>query len=175
VLDRFYQVAKLLKPNHIVRITADCPLMDPHIIDLVVEKHLSSESDYTSNILPPTYPDGLDVEIFTFESLQKANEGANLLSHREHVTPYIRQKKLFTQYNIKNDIDLSNKRWTLDEPKDYDLISKIYSELYVDGKCFGMDETLTFLKTHSSLESLNNNISRNEGYEKSLKNDKVIK
>ena len=88
VLDRYYQAAKLLEADNIVRITADCPLIDPSIIDEVVALHLKEKSDYTSNTMEESYPDGLDVEIFRFEALKKAWENACLASEREHVTPY---------------------------------------------------------------------------------------
>ena len=101
VLDRFFQVAKLIKPTNIVRITSDCPLIDPKIIDLVIETHLRENADYTSNTLVETFPDGLDVEIFTFKVLYEAWRNAKLLSEREHVTPYIRNSKRFKKINVR--------------------------------------------------------------------------
>ncbi len=114
VLDRFYQISKLIKPNHIVRITADSPLIDPKIIDLIIEKHLQENADYTSNDLKDSFPDGEELEICTFEALKKAWKNANLSSDREHVITYIvNRPKEFKLTNVENDVDLSKERWTL--------------------------------------------------------------
>ena len=131
VLDRFYQVAKLFEPDHIVRITADCPLMDREIIDKVIQKHLAEDTDYTANILEATFPDGEDVEVFKFKTLIKAWRNASLSSEREHVTPYIRKhQELFKQANLVSLENLSTKRWTLDNKEDYEFIREIYKYLY---------------------------------------------
>ena len=128
VLDRFYQAGKLLKPDHIIRITADCPLMDSDVIDLVVQRHLDSGADYTSNVLKETYPDGLDVEVFKYSALEKAWKEAVKTSDREHVTLYFRNHPdFFILYSVENNINLSTHRWTLDEPKDYEFIQQIYN------------------------------------------------
>ena len=92
VLDRFYQTAKQFRIKNIVRITADCPLIDPQIIDRAVKLYLDTGADYVSNTLEETYPDGLDVEVFSFDALEAAWKDAKLMSEREHVTPYIRKK-----------------------------------------------------------------------------------
>jgi spore coat polysaccharide biosynthesis protein SpsF (cytidylyltransferase family) len=173
VLDRFYQVSRLLKPEHIVRITADCPLMDPEIIDLVIEKHLSDKSDYTANIIKETFPDGEDIEVFTFKALEKAWKEAELTSEREHVTPYIRNKDDFKKGNLENNVDLSKKRWTLDNPEDYEFLNKIYDGLYENDNLFGMKKILKFLEQNPELEDINSGIKRNEGYQKSLNEDGV--
>ena len=170
VLDRFYQVAKLFKPEHIVRITADCPLHDASVIDKVIEEHLKSNSDYTSNCIPPTYPDGLDVEIFTFDALERAWSGAELLSDKEHVTPFIRNNEAFRKNNVVSDIDYSKKRWTLDEEKDFAFINKIYAHFYPNFD-FGFKDIIAYIELNKELEGINSDISRNEGFEKSLKKD----
>lgn len=175
VLDRYYQTAKLFKADNIVRITADCPMMDPAIIDDVVKLHLDSEADYTSNILKETYPDGEDVEVFTFKALEKAWELAKLKSEREHVTPFIRKNPdIFKLRNKENNENLSGKRWTLDEPRDYDFIKIVYSGLYKNKPFFGMKDILEYSKLHPEIEGINQDITRNEGYLKSLKNDKEL-
>lgn len=175
VLDRFYQAAKLFKIKNIVRITSDCPLIDPDIIDMVIEKHINAGADYTANIIKETYPDGEDVEVFTFESLKRAWRSAKLASEREHVTPYIRKHiKLFKIVNIECDDDLSNKRWTIDEPADYEFVIQIYQALYHKNPFFGMRDILEFLKIHPEIEEINHHISRNEGYLKSVIDDKLI-
>ncbi|MBN1824457.1 MAG: glycosyltransferase family protein [Endomicrobiales bacterium] len=176
VLDRFYQAAKSYGPDHIVRITSDCPLMDSHIIDDVVRLHLAEKSDYTSNTLEETYPDGEDVEIFTFNALEKAWREAKLQSEREHVTPYIwKNSSVFKLSVKKNEINLSGKRWTLDEERDYAFIKRIYEELYPGNPNFGIKEIAEYIKNNKNVESINSEIKRNEGYEKSIRNDKVIK
>ncbi|MFA6583406.1 MAG: glycosyltransferase family protein [Elusimicrobiaceae bacterium] len=175
VLDRFYQLAKLIKPDHVIRITADCPLMDPAVIDKTVKTHLKAKADYTSNVAHPTFPDGLDVEIFTFKALERTWQCANLASEREHVTTYIRNHpELFTQAEYKNPEDLSKHRWTLDEHQDWDFISAVYKELYDENPVFGIAETLKLLAEKPELERLNSDITRNEGLLKSLRNDKQV-
>lgn len=176
VLDRFYQLAKLLKPEHIVRITADCPLMDPDVIDTVLKVHLLEKNDYTSNTLIETYPDGEDVEVFNFESLERAWKEAELTSEREHVTPYIKKHpELFRIRNIENGDNNSSKRWTLDNVEDYQFLTEVYNALDTTNPLFGMNIILEFLKKRPELEKLNNHLIRNEGYNKSLKEDSKVK
>lgn len=176
VLDRYYQTARLFKANHIVRITADCPLIDPLVIDEVSELYFQKKADYASNTLPETFPDGLDTEIFSFKTLKIAWENAKLSSEREHVTPYIRKNpNIFKIVNLKCSINLNNKRWTIDEPIDLKFIKIIYKNLYFDDSLFGMKKILNFLKRHPKIEEINKNIIRNEGYLKSLKKDNIIK
>lgn len=176
VLDRFYQVAKLLVPENIIRITADCPLMDPEMIDMVIEKHMKEGSDYTSNCIIESYPDGLDVEVFKFSALEKAWSDARLKSEREHVTPFIRNNPaVFNISSLKSEIDLSEKRWTLDNPEDYEFITKVYQGIFPKNSNFGMKDVLDFIKENQDIEGLNSNITRNEGYQKSLKEDNTKK
>lgn len=172
VLDRFYQAARLFKADQIVRITADCPLIDPEIIGQVISLHLESAADYTSNVLKATYPDGEDVEVFSSGALEKAWKTARLKSEREHVTPYIKNNPdLFKLVNLEYKEDLSAKRWTLDEPSDYEFIKIIYNKLCSNSRIFGMNDILQFLKENPRIENMNSGIQRNEGYLKSLKND----
>lgn len=175
VLDRFYQAVKSFVPDHIVRITADCPLIDPEVIDSVIKLHLKNNADYSSNTLKETYPDGEDVEVFTFKALEKSWKSAKLRSEREHVTPYIRKNfSLFKLCNLEYRENLSNKRWTLDERRDYEYIKIIYKNLYKKDSCFGMKDILKFIENHPEVEKINRDIMRNEGYMKSLKNDMAI-
>jgi len=174
VLDRYYQAAKLVKPDHVIRITADCPLMDSKVIDLVVGKHLESGADYTSNVLKETYPDGLDIEVFKFEALKKAWKESVKTSDREHVTLYIRNNpKIFKLLSVENTFDTSQHRWTLDEPKDYEFIKGVYSH-FSHTEYFGMADVLNLLEKNPSLLTINQDITRNEGLIKSLKEDKEI-
>jgi spore coat polysaccharide biosynthesis protein SpsF len=174
VLDRYYQAARLLNVSHVARITADCPVMDPSVIDQVVDAYFTGKADYCSNALTPTFPDGLDVEVFSFEALKKAWQNARLASEREHVTPYIRRhKRQFKIVSLENTGRLGHYRWTLDEKKDYEFLLKIYDGLYRANPLFGMEDILRFLKGKPELSQINAAITRNEGYARSLKNDKV--
>jgi len=175
VLDRYYQLAKLIDVSHIVRITADCPVIDPGLIDYIIKEHLESRSDYTSNTIIDSFPDGLDTEIFKFKALEKAWKEATLKSEREHVTPYIKKNpEIFSQNSIISKNDYSEKRWTLDTDLDYEFLSFIFRELYSVNQYFGMNDILKLLSNNSSKEMINSNIIRNEGYIKSLNEDKTI-
>jgi spore coat polysaccharide biosynthesis protein SpsF (cytidylyltransferase family) len=176
VLDRFYQVARLFEADQCVRITADCPMMDPGLIDQVLHLHQESGSDYTANILEETFPDGEDIEVFTFEALENAWENASLTSEREHVTPYIRKHpELFKLTNLRAPENLAEKRWTIDNAEDYEFLTRVFKELYHQNPFFGMNDILTLLDLHPELEQINRHIQRNEGYQKSLKEDKKIR
>lgn len=178
VLDRYYKCClnlNALLDDTIVRITADCPLIDPNIIDDVIDFYMKNNFDYASNAFEPTYPDGLDLEVFSFRVLKKAWQNAELLSEREHVTPYIKKnRELFKIGSYKNKIDLSHHRWTLDEKEDYELINIIYENLYNKEKIFTTDEILTFLNKNPNLNKINYKYMRNEGYLKSLKEDRKV-
>lgn len=176
VLDRYYQAARLFNAGHIVRITADCPLIDPEIIDEVIQLHLKEKADYTANTIKEWYPDGLDVEVFNFASLTKAWEKSNLASQREHVTPYLRNNRdIFKIASLEAKQDLSGKRWTLDNQEDFEFIGYIYKNLYPKyGKNFGINQILDFLKRNPEIEKINSHIERNSGYRKSLKEDKAL-
>ena len=175
VLDRFYNAAinnSISDDDIIIRITADCPLIDPNIIDKTIERFLEVNADYASNTVIPTYPDGLDCEVMRFSALSKAWEDAKLKSEREHVTPYIRNHpELFKITSIENDEDISSLRWTLDEKEDYQLIKLIYDELYEENNIFLMDDILDFAKSNPNIKDINSRYQRNEGLIKSLLND----
>ena len=138
VLDRFYQAVKNLKPNWVVRVTSDCPLIDPQLIDKVVAITKAEDKDYGANVIDETFPDGQDVEVFKFSALEKAWNEANKLSEREHVTPFIRNNSnlkngnIFSAISYKNNTDYSKIRMTVDEQPDFDLINKIIKELGLD-------------------------------------------
>lgn len=175
VLDRYYQAARLLQAKHIVRITADCPLMDPAIIDQVISTYFDQQADYCSNALMSTFPDGLDVEVFSFDALKKAWQNAKLASEREHVTPYIRNhKRTFKIVSIESPRMLGHHRWTLDEKSDYEFLKKIYQGIYPKNTQFGFEDVLSYLEKNPSLSKINSGIVRNEGYAKSLKDDEAF-
>lgn len=174
VLDRYYQAARLYKPKHVVRITADCPLHDYNVIDMVIQKHLDMNNDYTSNTLEDSFPDGLDCEVFTFCALEQAWNEAKLASEREHVTPYIKKEKCFKKFSIKDSIDHSQYRWTMDTDSDFVFISRIFEELYEANPEFGKEEIYALLERCPELMAINQGIIRNEGYLKSIENDTIM-
>ncbi len=172
VLDRFYQCANQYNPEHVVRLTGDCPLMDSQIIDQVIDKHLFTKSSYTSNAIPPTYPDGLDVEIFKFSILQEAWKNAKLPSELEHVSPYIRNHlESYNKCNLEYEIDLSAHRWTVDEPDDFRFIKEVYAELHPKNEKFNMEDILDLLRRKPYLKEINYHIMRNEGLLKTYRKD----
>lgn len=171
VLDRYYQCAKKNKAKNIVRITADCPLHDYKVIDKVIEEFINSDYDYVTNTFEYTYPDGMDVEIFTFEALENAWKNSKLLSEREHVTPYIRNNK-FKVKNVYSDKENPIYRLTLDEPEDFVFIESIINGIGRDN--FNLEDIIEFLENKPELLEINNSFGINEGYEKSLKEDKEI-
>ncbi|MDO1445138.1 glutamate-1-semialdehyde 2,1-aminomutase [Rhodocytophaga aerolata] len=171
VLDRFYQAAKPENPDYVVRITSDCPLIDPEVIDNVIQQCLYDLADYTSNTLNPTFPDGVDVEVFTFAALEKAWQSAQLTSEREHVTPFIwknstfKGNSLFTATSYENDTDFSDYRITVDEEADYLLIKHLVEELGTEKP---WKEYISYLRQSAALHGLNAHIKRNEGYMKTI-------
>ena len=172
VLDRVYQTAAPANPRHVVRLTADCPLADPALIDAVIDFCVQGDFDYASNALEPSFPDGLDVEVMTFAALREAWQHARLPSQREHVTPYLYQDpERFRIGSFRGDRDLSALRWTVDESPDFELVSRIYDALYPANPAFSTEDVLRFLDTQPQLLNLNRRITRNEGYEKSLARD----
>ena len=122
VLERFYFAAQQFSGDIIIRITGDCPLIDPQLVDEAVRKFKTNNADYLSNTNPPTFPDGLDIEVFTFAALQRAYNESNTSSDREHVTPYIRESGHFSTMNVASDTDFSNLRWTVDEDQDLEVV-----------------------------------------------------
>ncbi|MBW2996319.1 aminotransferase class III-fold pyridoxal phosphate-dependent enzyme [Candidatus Woesearchaeota archaeon] len=172
VLDRFYHCAKKFGIDVIVRITGDCPLIDSRIIDEVVILFKNNDADYASNVHPPTYPDGFDVEVFSFKALEKAWKEAKLKSEREHVTPYIwKNKEMFKCINLKNNEDLSDLRLTVDDDEDFILLDGILKKITAEN--YNLKEIVNTIRENPELLKINKNISRNEGYKKSLKGDKT--
>lgn len=173
VLARFQGASVAHGPaDHIVRLTGDCPLADPAVVDTVVCHHLSTGSDYTSNAIQPSWPDGLDVEIMRASVLQRAFCEAGLPSEREHVTPYLyKHPERFRIEYVKGDRDLSALRWTVDESADLAFVSEIYAALYAQNPAFDTAAILALLEQRPELERLNGQFLRNEGYAKSLATD----
>lgn len=175
VLDRYYQTAVnngIDDKDIIVRITSDCPLIDPGVVDKVINEHILNDNDYTANVLDCTYPDGLDCEVFNYSALKDSWINANLSSQREHVTLYIRDNpNKFKLGNVRNDVDYSELRWTLDEKEDFIFINEVYKSLYNYDSFFKMGEVIQLLQEKPELLNINSKFSRNEGLLKSLKED----
>ncbi len=175
VLDRFYQAALPYRPAHIIRLTGDCPLTDPALIDSVVDFHLKGGFDYTSNCLHPTFPDGLDVEICSFKTLQAAWQEAKLAWQREHVTPFIHQQpERFKLGSLQSPVDHSSLRWTVDEPEDMQLIKQIYEALYPTNHAFTTGDILAYLDRKPELKTINTCHVRNEGLALSIAKESSI-
>lgn len=158
VLDRYYRAAVLYGADIIVRITSDCPLIEPEIVDLVIEAFLNEEADYASNTLPPrTYPRGLDAEVFSFAALERAWKEDSDPALREHVTPYLyRHPQEFKLVRVAHEADLSHMRWTVDTREDLSLVSKIYDSF--DKADFTWEEVLEILKKNPDWLEINKNI-----------------
>lgn len=161
VLDRYYQAALLRKVDAIVRITADCPLIDPEIVDQIVEFFRKNyrDVDYVSNTLEQTFPRGLDVEVFSFQALQRAAQGAIQPEEREHVTLYLyRHPEVFRLKNIAYSPALPHYRWTVDTPEDFALVSVILENLYPLHPQFRLTDILRLLAKHPKWNEINAHI-----------------
>ncbi|CAN7152573.1 cytidylyltransferase domain-containing protein [Acidovorax sp. LjRoot117] len=172
VLNRFSGAARSFSPEWIVRLTGDCPLTDPALIDRVVRTAVEGGFDYVSSALNPTFPDGLDAECLRYSVLAVAEAEARLPSEREHVTAFVYSRpKRFHLGEVRNAVDLSALRWTVDEPRDFVFVSQVFERLYPFNPCFSMDDVLQLLDNEPRLATLNGGILRNEGYHKSLRGD----
>ena len=176
VLDRFYKAASAFKADAVVRITADCPLVDPQIITKLISTFRGGSFDHcgiaagagvANDEKINRYPDGLDAEIFTMKSLKDAWTESTKTLHREHVTPFIWQQP--DRYELGklacDQGDLGQHRWTLDNQEDYELISWIYEHLHSESSQFGMNDVLELLATHPEKQQLNKHLIGKEGYE----------
>lgn len=176
VLRRFYHAARTYKADIVVRITADCPLIDPEIVDIIIKEFLIGDYDYYSNTNPPTFPDGLDTEVFTFKALEEAYFNAKLLSEIEHVTPYIRnQPEKFKIGNYLSNFNYENLRWTIDNKEDYEFLKKIFNSLISNDSFISYKQVIDFLSKNAEIQKINSHLQRNEGFIKSLNEDKSIK
>lgn len=165
VLDRYYQAAVQTNADVVVRITSDCPLIDPAVVDNVIEQFLNDDCEYCSNSLTRTYPRGLDTEVFSFKALEKAWNEATKDYEREHVTPYIIDNPdKFKLLNVANDIDLSHLRWTMDTKKDYMFIEAIYKKITSTKKIFYMGDILELLNHEPELIDINKHIVQKKTY-----------
>ncbi len=161
VLSRYYEAAKENNADIVVRITSDCPLIDPAVVDNIVKYYKNSDYDIVTNagidLTQRTYPRGLDTEVFSFDMLKKVHTKATDKRQREHVTPYIYENSSNIYY-YKNAVDYSKFRWTLDTPEDFELISSVYDELYCINNVFLFEDILAFFQRKPGLSKINEHI-----------------
>ena len=162
VLERYYSASKNYKADIVIRITGDCPLIDSNLVDTVIKGFIDSKSDYASNREPPSYPDGLDVEVISIKSLEIAHREATSLFQREHVTPYIINSENFSKFYLKSDIDFSAERWTVDEPEDFIVIENIFNFFYPVIN-FSWKEIIELRKNNPQFFHENHHLTRNKG------------
>jgi glutamate-1-semialdehyde 2,1-aminomutase len=162
VLDRYYHAAKAADAAVVVRITGDCPLIDPALVEDVIGAFLAAGVDYASNRLPPTYPDGLDAEVFSFEALETAWNQADTPYQREHVTPFIIERTKHHQLNLAHTTDCSAERWTVDELADFEVIQKVF-ESFHPRHDFGWLDVMKLREEHPERFMGNQHLVRNEG------------
>jgi spore coat polysaccharide biosynthesis protein SpsF (cytidylyltransferase family) len=175
VLDRYYRTAKAFQADAIVRVTADCPLIDPEVVDRVVATYLAGDCDYASNTLVCTYPDGLDTEVFSSIALEVAWYEARRKTDREHVTPYLRSSGRFRLRNVECELgrSLHHLRWTVDEPGDLEFVRAIYARLGAKSD-FTWREVMSLLDLDPSLAELNGELVRNAGYYRSFAQEPAL-
>lgn len=162
VLDRYMQAAKAHQADIVVRITGDCPLVDCDLVDEVIRQFRMEEVDYICNNYPPTYPDGLDIEVCTFKALEQAWQETKDPFDREHVTPYLRKNEKFKSATIQHNLDLSNLRWTVDEAADFLVIEKVFQHFHPRTD-FTWSEVLDLQLQQPDIFYINQHITRNEG------------
>ena len=162
VLERFIDIIEIEKPDTVVRLTADCPLTDANVIDLVIQEHVSRGSEYTSNTLKPTYPDGLDVECFDPKALQGIFDLKPSEIECEHVTYGLYRRPGFcTIYSVEQEVDRSNLRWTVDLAEDLDFVRKVYSAFEPDYYSFGQEDLVELAQTKPEFHRTDTILERN--------------
>ena len=158
VLDRYYRTARAFEAATVIRITADCPLIDPELVDAAIKTFRESSADYVSNGIENTYPRGLDVEVFTAEALTQAWENARTPYEREHVTPYLYgHPELFRLTSLVAAPDYSKYRWTLDTPEDLELLRTIYLR-FDNHDDFNWRDVIALMEREPWLADLNRNV-----------------
>jgi len=171
VLDRYYRAAKEFGIEVIARISSDDPFKDPGIVDQAIAyfQKLRPGIDIVTNYLPPTYPEGLDIEVFSFNALERAWQEAQKKSEREHVSPYMyKNSTRFQHFNfILKENDLSHLRWTIDYPADMEFTKKVYAEIYPHKPEFSWKDVLELVNCNPDLQAINAHIPRGEGLKKS--------
>ena len=175
LLDRYYQCARKYHADVIVRITPDDPFVDYQVVDRGISIFLENDVDFVTNHLTPTYPEGLDVEIYSFSALEKLWYQAKLLSEREHVFPYIiNHPEEFRIINFTQEQDYSHLRWTIDYECDYKMTKLIYDHMYEQKQIFLQEDILQLLQKYPEISKMNAHIQRKEGFNRSISNDQII-
>ena len=164
VLDRYYQAAARAGADIVIRVTGDCPLIDPGLVDSVVGLLLDSKADYASNVAPATYPDGLDVEAFRFAALETSWRDARAPREREHVTVHLREAPGFSRTNLEFTENLSGERWTVDEPADFEVVEAVFRH-FAPRRDFTWREVLALRRARPEMFAANRQLVRNEGVE----------
>src|SRR5215470_8079514 len=160
VLDRYYRAAQQTHADIVIRITSDCPLIDPDVTDATIQAFLDQQADYCNNVRVRTYPRGLDTEVMTLEALERAWHEAEKPYEREHVTPYIYENPAkFKLHAIENGVDYSHHRWTLDTPEDLLLLQTIYTR-FGGRNDFSWREVLEVVEQDSSIADINRHIAQ---------------
>lgn len=162
VLERFVQAAQTHSADVVIRITGDCPLVDPELVDQVVAQFFDTDVDYLSNTITPTFPDGLDIEVFSSQALYKASDETQNPFDREHVTPYLRSSGKFRIDGIRHTENLSQLRWTVDELVDFKVVEKIFQH-FAPRLDFTWHEVLDLQYNYPEIFSINQHLIRNEG------------
>ncbi len=175
LLDRYYQCAQKYKADVVVRVTPDDPFVDYRVIDRAIQIFRDNQVDFVTNHFEPTYPEGLDVEVYSIGALEKSWREAKLLSEREHVFPYIQNHQdKFKIINFKQEKDYSHLRWTIDYERDYEMTKIIYDHLYDEKPIFLQEDILELLEKHPEISEMNVHIKRKEGVNRTKKNDRII-
>ena len=164
VLSRFYEAAKLLDIDFVIRCNADNPFIDYSILDQMVEEFTIRNYDYLSTILKPTFPSGIHIEIFKKKILNLAHENCKSLKRREHVTPYIYHNKRLNVKNFKNKKNLSFHRWTMDYKEDYIFIKEIYKHLYKKNRYFNLNDIIYLIEQNPHLTKINYHIEKKQSF-----------
>ena len=176
LLDRYYQCAKKYRGDVVVRVTPDDPFVDHRVIDQAIQLFEDNEVDFVTNHFEPTYPEGLDVEVYSIHALEKSWKEAKLLSEREHVFPYIQNNQgKFKIINFKQEKNYSYLRWTIDYDCDYEMTKIIYDCLYDKTPIFLQEDILKLLEKQPEISEMNAHIKRKEGVNHTKANDMIVK
>lgn len=163
VLSRYADSAREHGADVVVRITSDCPLIDPALVDQLISTYREGDCDYVSNMLPPTWPYGMAVEVFTATALLEAHAEATQDSEREHVTPFIYwHPERYRLRNVESPTDLSAQRWTVDTPEDYELVRRLFERLYPVDPRFSLADVQKVMEAHPDWMCINQHIQQKQ-------------
>ena len=172
VLDRYYRAARQWRSDTVIRVTADCPLLDPFVSQRVLEAFRASAADYASNPLPPTFPHGLDTEVVSFAALEQSWREGRLKTEREHVTQYIRRRPdQFRMVNVRSEKDRSSLRWTVDHREDLEFVRQVVEGLARRGWPGYHHEEVLRVVTEDGLRDASDRFQRAEGLRRTMKED----